>query len=130
MAKGTVLIVDQNDDSRGRTAGILSSAGFETISTHQCVADVLRDTRERPDLIVLDACRRCHCRGRIEACLCIHCTVCEIPVIVLNASTRSEDHDCAFRAGVKKYLLRPCDPIELKLAVEELVERTQAGVGA
>ncbi len=126
MSKGLVLVVDLDAESREQTAKVLNGNGFETISTGLCVSHAINlvdESGPRPDIIVMDACHTCRSQGHPTTDLRVSCGIGEIPVVLLTARSGVEHHDCAFRAGVQKYLLKPCDPVELTLAIEELLER-------
>lgn len=128
MSKGKVLIVDLDGETLDQTTRALRESGFETLPTRGCVADVTRVIHGRPDVIVMDACGNCRRRGGHRSDLRDHCAIGEIPVVLLTERCDVLDHDCAFKAGVQKYLLKPFDPLELEMAIEELLERTAVGV--
>ncbi|MDX2473031.1 MAG: hypothetical protein QNL91_04925 [Candidatus Krumholzibacteria bacterium] len=126
MSKGHILIVDQDIKALEHTTKTLREAGFDVVSSNHCVSEVTATVHTLPDVVVMDACRNCASRGPVRSSEHGACGIGSIPTILLTERGDEVDHDCAFRAGVQKYLAKPCTDIELVLAIEELIMRGQA----
>jgi DNA-binding response OmpR family regulator len=126
MSNGRVLIVDRDAQMLAWSCTVLRRAGFETWPASRCAADVLSVLEAEPDVVVMDACTSCVHAASWQRELRASCGIGRVPVVLFTARARTEDLQCAFVAGVEKYLVKPCEPHELVLAVEELVQRRHA----
>jgi signal transduction histidine kinase/ActR/RegA family two-component response regulator len=120
----SVLVVEDNDDSRRLLQTILSRAGAR-VDAAENVATAMRIVAGRwPDIIISDIempgedgysfIRRI----RLKEPPSVH-----VPAIALTAYTRSADRVRALAAGFQVHMSKPVEPAELVAAVRSLVPR-------
>ena len=124
----TVLIVEDDAETRELLQAIVSNTGAEAI-TAASVRDAVGvfETR-RPDLIVSDIgmpredgyslIRKIRSRAPVDGGL--------TPAVALTAHTRADDRNRSLRAGFQSHLSKPVDPAELVAVVRSLVGGTDA----
>jgi two-component system, cell cycle response regulator DivK len=118
----SVLVVDDNDDTRTMYAHLLRSAGFEV----RLAADgdqALAAAAERPAIIIMDlampglngweATRRLKTGEATK----------HIPIIVLTAHALDHYRDVALAAGCDAFLSKPCAIEDLVAEVRRLLAR-------
>ena len=125
-AKGTVLVVDDQESNRYTTRLVLQQAGFE-VKEAATGYDGLRQAGERPDLIILDL----HLPdiSGIDLCLLLKSSpaTARIPVINVTAAyAGSEERSQALDAGADGYLTRPLDGARLIATMKALLARRAA----
>src|SRR5688500_8766545 len=121
-AAPSVLVVDDNDDTRTMYAHLLRSAGFEV----RLAADgdqALAAAAERPAIIIMDlampglngweATRRLKTGEATK----------DIPVIVLTAHALDHYRDVAVAAGCDAFLAKPCSIDDLVGAIRRALVR-------
>lgn len=118
----SVLVVEDNDDSRKLLETILSRAGAR-VDAAEDVATAMRIVTGRwPDIIISDI----EMPGedgysfirkiRLQEPPSVH-----VPAIALTAYTRSVDRVRALAAGFQTHINKPVEPAELVAAVRSLV---------
>lgn len=123
MHSKTVLVIDDDGDSRHICATILAHHGFRVLEAEDGPS-AIEIARERcPDLILLDlslpvmdgwaVLERLQGGGETDS----------IPVVVLTASASPEDRIRGRRIGVGGYLVKPCSPA---LILDEVLRLTSA----
>lgn len=114
----TILIADDEDDvlalvrmtlTNGERQVLLAVDGEEAVATAR---------EQHPDLVILDL--MMPKMDGIESCRIIKAdsATAGVPIIMLTAMNRQEDHDRAAQAGADGYLVKPFSPTELIHAVE------------
>lgn len=117
-----VLVVDDNEDTRGMLATMLEAHGA-TVTTAGSVADARTAlARQLPDVLVTDLampvedgfglleyCRH-HPDRRLQA----------LPILALTAYGGRQAHDRVIAAGFDAYLAKPVEPVEVGRIVREL----------
>ncbi|HEX8172510.1 MAG TPA: ATP-binding protein [Thermoanaerobaculia bacterium] len=123
----SVLVVEDNDDSRRLLQAILARSGA-TVEVAESVATALRIVAgEWPDIIISDI----EMPGedgysfmrkiRLQELPSRH-----IPAIALTAYTRTIDRARALAAGFQTHMSKPVEPAELVAAVKSLATRRRA----
>ena len=117
-----LLVVDDSPDIRTFVARVLADLGTVVEAEDGAAAlDVARDLV--PDLVVSDLMMpRLDGLGLIEA-LRRDPALDHIPVVMLTAKAGDESRLDGLRAGVDDYLAKPFQPNELRVRVENLLER-------
>jgi signal transduction histidine kinase/ActR/RegA family two-component response regulator len=120
----SVLVVEDNDDSRKLLQTILSRAGANVQAAEDVAAAMRVVGHTWPDIIISDIempgedgysfIRRI----RLQEPPSIH-----VPAIALTAYTRSVDRVRALAAGFQTHMSKPVEPAELVAAVRSLVPR-------
>lgn len=120
-----VLMVDDDPEVIEILETNLKHANFEVISARKGVQALIKASRERPDLILLDVmlpdldgldvCRRLKERQQTS----------HIPVIIISAKVENEDRIASIAAGAEDYITKPFDPSEIVTLVEASLKRVE-----
>ena len=115
---GTVLIVDDNAQSRGLAGDVLKHAGYRVLlaeSGEQCLR-LARD--ERPDVIVLDRVMPGMSGDEVTGALRGDKALAGIKIIMLSAKTSADDKAEGLDLGADDYLAKPYERRELTARVD------------
>jgi signal transduction histidine kinase len=122
----TLLIVDDDSETRELVTTIVGRAGASTTAAASAAEalDILADTR--PDLIICDVAmpdqdgysfiRNIRSRSEAEGG--------RVPAIALTAHARAEDRRHSLLAGFQGHVAKPAEPTELVALIATLVGRT------
>ena len=107
----TVLVVEDHDDARELTAGVLEAAGARVLSASTAQEAIDRAAHVRPDVLVADL----GLPGEDGYALLARIRVLypEIPALALTAYARATDRDRALAAGFHQHVVKPVDPKQL-----------------
>jgi adenylate cyclase len=129
----SILIVDDSAGSRLLLSSILKAAGYQALVTAESARGAfarlgLNGTATGPsdvDLILMDI--SMPDLDGIEACCQIKADVRlqDIPIIMVTASTVTEDLQLAFAAGAMDYITKPPNKVELLARVRSALELKQ-----
>lgn len=122
----TVLLVDDDADSRAICRTILAHHGYEVLEAMDGAAGLTAARARSPDLIVMDVNLPVLNGWSATQQLKSGSETGSIPVIVFTARATSADRERAMSAGCDGYLTKPCPPSRF---VEE-VRRVLGGVVA
>lgn len=122
LAGVSVLVVEDNEDSRKLLIAILSRSGARVQAAESVAAAMRILAGERPDIVISDI----EMPGedgyslirkiRLQEPVSNH-----IPAIALTAYTRSVDRVRALEAGFQTHMSKPVEPAELVAAVKSLL---------
>jgi CheY-like chemotaxis protein len=111
FSKITALIVDDDADSRGLTARVLTDVGANVIEASSAQAGIAAINKAPPDILISDIgmanldgyqlLKTLRESGHSKATL---------PAIALTAFSRMEDRAQALAAGFQEHLVKPLDP--------------------
>jgi two-component system, cell cycle response regulator DivK len=123
-AKGSVLVVDDNDDNRDLVAEYLSLDGFDVTTAANGVEAVTRAEQLRPHLVLMDLALPGIIDGweatrRIKASPTIKDTV----VIAMTARAFPHEQQKAMHAGCHAVVTKPLDFTHLAALVETAISR-------
>jgi DNA-binding response OmpR family regulator len=123
QASGSVLIVDDNADTREMYDLALAKSGFRVLQAENGTDGLAVAAEALPDVIVTDLAMprldgvelltRVQADPRTE----------RIPVIILSGWTDPDTSRCALDAGAVAFILKPCDPASLVEEVRRVVSR-------
>ena len=123
MAKGTVLIVEDEKDIARMIEYNLQKEGYATLSVQTGEDAFSAAKKETPDLIILDlmlpgmdgfeTCRKLK-GGEMTA---------RIPVIMLTARSREADKVAGLELGADDYITKPFSPRELVARIKAVLRR-------
>jgi two-component system alkaline phosphatase synthesis response regulator PhoP len=121
MAKGKILVVDDEVYILHILDFSLGAEGFEVISANNGELGVEKAKQEKPDLIVLDimmpvldgyeTCRRLKNDPDTK----------DIPVVLLTAKGRDVDKRLGFEVGAIDYIIKPFSPSRLIERIEDII---------
>ena len=117
----TILLVDDNEDSRDLLSRRLRRRGFDVLLACDGHAAVAEASARKPDLILMDMSMPgidgWEATRRIKACP----ESCGVPVIALTAHALAGDRERALDAGCSEYHAKPID-------FDQLVGQIQANL--
>lgn len=120
--EGTVLIIEDDDDSRYVYGVILAGHGFE-VATAGSGDEGLRIARERhPRAILMDVSIPGIDGWTVTERLKADPKTAQIPVVIITAHAFPEDVARARRVGCDGFLTKPCDPLRVLEEICRLLE--------
>jgi len=105
-----VLIVDDNEDSRGMYACHFEAEGFRVIEASHGFQGLSHAFKLHPDVIVMDLLMPTLDGWETIRLLRNRASTRAIPILALTADTEVEDLKLAKNAGCDRVLLKPCPP--------------------
>ena len=124
MGKKTILIVDDNADTRLLLSARLKANHYHTVFAPDAFQVMSVALRERPDAILLDlglpGGNGVMVLERLKANTCLS----GIPVIIVTAEDALEAEPRAIEAGAIAFLQKPVDQDKLMAAVQQAVGTT------
>lgn len=119
-----VLVADAHDDSRIIYSTILQYAGFAILEARSGAEALEMVSEHTPDAVIaefrLPVIDGCEVLRRMRR----HPLTSHIPVLIVTADVRTEVRREATEAGCQVYLLKPCVPLELLTAVQNVLDQT------
>jgi signal transduction histidine kinase/ActR/RegA family two-component response regulator len=122
----TVLVVDDDSETRELLATMVGRAGARTTAAASAATALGILAETRPDLIICDVSmpdedgysfiRKVRSRSAAEGG--------RIPAIALTANARAEDRRRSLRAGFQSHVTKPAEPEELMALIASLMGRT------
>lgn len=119
-----IVIIEDNDDILFALKTQLESWGYTVFSVKEGREGILLVRKVKPHLIILDIMLPGLDGIRIASLIKHDVYLSKIPVIILTARSDKKTMDLSNSLGVEKYLNKPVDPLELKSAIEELVNKS------
>lgn len=122
-SRSTILVVEDNPAMNAALCDILEIKGYQVISASNGVEALNLLRQERPDVILCDIMMPVMDgygllrQARADELLRT------VPFIFLSARASSEDRRRARSLGVDDYLIKPVDPDDLVIAVENVLRR-------
>ncbi len=124
MARGTVLVIDDERDLVELVRYNLEKEGFRVISAFDGEAGVALASREQPDLVLVDlmlpgidgleVCGRLRANERTAG----------IALVMLTAKSSEPDRVVGLEMGADDYVTKPFSPRELAARVKAVLRRT------
>ena len=123
MSKGTVLVIDDEEDLIELVRYNLEREGFEVFGACDGESGLSLAVQKRPDVIIVDlmlpgidgleACRSLRAQSETE----------DIPIIMLTAKTAEPDRIVGLEIGADDYVTKPFSPRELILRIKSILRR-------
>ena len=123
MAKGKILIVEDDRDIVEMVEYNLKEEGYETLSALDGEDGVELARRHQPDLIILDI--MLPIMDGFEVCRTLrtnHVTA-QIPIIILSAKSQETDKVVGLELGADDYVTKPFSPRELIARIRAILRR-------
>jgi two-component system cell cycle response regulator DivK len=121
--KKTILMIEDNEDSRRIMRDLLTSAGYEVIEAVTGQEGVTAAEAHHPGLILMDIqlpdFDGYEATRRIKA----NPTLSSIPIIAVTSYALSGDDVKAFEAGCDAYVTKPFSPRELLAKIRGFLEK-------
>ena len=125
MAKGKILVVDDEVNITQILEFSIGAEGYEVISAANGEEAIDKARREQPDLIILDV-----MMPKIdgyEACRILKANPLTkgIPVVLLTAKGRDIDKRLGYEVGATDYIIKPFSPNKLVDRIHQLLVGTK-----
>ncbi|MEM6845417.1 MAG: response regulator [Bacteroidota bacterium] len=123
-----ILVIDDNKMMRTFLSHLLSEE-YEVVEKESAEdALIWLDERNYPDLIISDyelhGLNGCDLLERLQASEFYK----KIPFIILSGKGKSENRIKCLEAGAKDFIVKPFNPIELKLRISRLIQGVRKGL--
>ena len=124
LAPKKVMIIEDEPDAAELFAEMMRLNGFRVIKTYSSTPALSLIAQERPDLILLDI-----MMPEISGIEILHLMrsdpkLASIPVVVISARATPSDVQTGLDAGASIYLTKPVGYMDLKNAVDRLLQGT------
>ena len=126
MAKGTILIIDDEEDLIELVRYNLEKEGFRVQGMPDGESGIAAASRELPDIVLVDlmlpgidgleVCRRLRAETRTA----------QIPIIMLTAKSAEADRIVGLELGADDYVTKPFSPRELAARIKAVLRRASA----
>jgi len=123
MAKGRILIVEDDNDIAEMVEYNLTEEGYETICAADGAAGVRMAGKHHPDLVILDI--MLPVMDGFEVCRKLKSgdSTADIPIIILSAKSRETDKVLGLELGADDYVTKPFSPRELIARMRGILRR-------
>lgn len=123
MAKGKILIIEDDRDIVEMVEYNLEEEGYETLSALNGEAGLELAGRQYPDLIILDV--MLPLIDGFEVCrkLKSNDVTADIPIIILSAKSQETDKVVGLELGADDYVTKPFSPRELIARIRAILRR-------
>jgi phosphate regulon transcriptional regulator PhoB len=123
MAKGKILIVEDDRDIVEMVEYNLREEGYATVSALNGEDGVNSARKERPDLIILDI--MLPVMDGFEVCRALKSdeATARIPIIILSAKSQETDKVVGLELGADDYVTKPFSPRELIARIRAIMRR-------
>ena len=130
MAKGRILIVEDDRDITEMVEYNLTEEGYETLSAADGAAGVKLAEKHRPDLVILDI--MLPVIDGFEVCRTLKSgdLTADIPIIILSAKSRETDKVLGLELGADDYVTKPFSPRELIARTRAILRRGRRDLAA
>jgi len=130
VARGRVLIIEDDKDILNLVAWHLKAADYEVLKAEDGVSGLEAAVREKPDLIVLDL--MLPGMDGLDVCKTLkrNKETGATPIIMLTARGEEADRIVGLELGADDYVVKPFSPRELVLRVQAVMRRAAAPVPA
>ena len=122
----TILLIDDEPDILKTLGRRLEQEGFAVLTANSGEAGLRIAQERQPDLVLLDIMMP-KMKGR-DVCARLKADelTADIPVIFLTALGLPDHVKAGLDSGAEDYLVKPCDPRELKMRIQICLARHQA----
>jgi len=110
----TVLVVDDNDETRWLVSDVLKRAGYVVLEAGDGPQALEIAEHDHPDLVLLDMSLPGMDGVEVTKRFKANAALAAIPLIALTARRQSIDREQALAAGCSLYVTKPCRPAELR----------------
>ena len=122
-SKWTVLLVDDDTDSRTIYGRILAHAGYQVVSTATGQEALAMAKTVRPDVVLLDLGLPDMDGLDVIAAIRSQESTAGVRVVILTAYVSDDDPSRARAAGCDTYLLKPILPRDLLQVIQQCIDR-------
>jgi two-component system cell cycle response regulator DivK len=120
--RGTVLVVEDNEDNRALVVKVLARQGYRMIEAASGEEALQRAEAERPDLVLMDLNLAGMTGFEATRRFKEHPGLRTVPVVALTAYAMVGDRERALAAGCDGYLSKPVDVRKLPEQVASFIQ--------
>ncbi|HEX6244576.1 MAG TPA: ATP-binding protein [Polyangiales bacterium] len=124
LADFTILVLEDEDDSRSLLVHIIESEGARVVAVPNAALALERLAQESIDAIVSDV--GLPDMDGLEFMRAVRASGKKMPAVALTAYTRAYDRTAALRAGFQAHVPKPADPDELIAVLASLLGRVSS----
>jgi DNA-binding response OmpR family regulator len=125
-AQKTVMIIEDEPDAAEMFAEMMRVNGFRVIKMFSSAPAIPIISQEKPDLILLDVMMPDISGLEVLRFMRREPALSTIPVIVISAKSMPSDIKIGLDAGASMYLTKPVGFLDLKQAVEQVLQQHSA----
>ncbi len=118
----TVMIIDDEPDTAEVFAEMMRLNGYRVLKTYSGSPAIALISQERPDAVILDIMMPGVSGLEVLQQLRLDPELASIPVVVVSAKATPVDISAGLEAGASIYLTKPVSYMDLKNAVDGLVQ--------
>jgi CheY-like chemotaxis protein len=122
-AQKTVMIIEDEPDAAEMFAEMMRVSGFRVIKMFSSAPAIPMITQEKPDIIILDIMMPDISGLEVLRYMRREPDLYAIPVIVVSAKSMPGDIKIGLEAGASMYLTKPVGFLDLKQAVERVLQK-------
>lgn len=123
-AQKTVIVVEDETDAAEMFAEMMRVSGFRVLKSYSSAPAISLIANERPDVVILDVMMPDVSGLEVLKFMRREPTLAHIPVIVVSAKSMPGDIQSGLEAGASVYLTKPIGFLDLKQAVERVLQRS------
>jgi CheY-like chemotaxis protein len=118
----TVMIIEDEPDAAELFAEMMRLNGYRVLKTYTSTPALTLISQEKPDIILLDIAMPDISGLEVLRYVRSEPELASIPVVVISARATPEDIRAGLDAGASVYLTKPVGYVDLKDAVDRLVQ--------
>lgn len=119
----TVMIIEDEPDAAEMFAEMMRVNGFRVLKMFSSVPAIPMLTQEKPDVVILDIMMPDISGLEVLRYIRREAELSSIPVIVVSAKSMPGDIKVGLDAGASIYLTKPVGFLDLKQAVEQVLQK-------
>ena len=123
----TVIVVEDEPDAAELFAEMMRVSGFRVLKTYSSTPAISMIVKEHPDVVILDIMMPDISGLEVLRFMRSEEQLMETPVIVVSARSMPSDIKEGLEAGATLYLTKPVGYLDLKKAVEQVMQRKESG---
>jgi len=124
LSQKTVMIVEDEPDAADLFAEMMRLNGYRVIKTYSGTPAISLMTEQKPDVIILDIMMPDISGLDILREMRSQPELASLPVVVVSAKATAADIRSGLDAGATIYLTKPVSYVDLKKAVDDLMQVT------
>lgn len=122
-AQKTVMIIEDEADAAEMFAEMMRVNGFRVLKMYSSTPAISMILQEKPDVVILDVMMPDISGLEVLRYMRREPTLSRIPVIVVSAKSMPGDIKTGLEAGASLYLTKPVGFLDLKQAVEKVLDK-------
>lgn len=119
-----VMIIEDEPDAAEMFAEMMRVNGFRVIKMFSSAPAIPMLNEEKPDVVILDVMMPDISGLEVLHYICREPELSSIPVIVVSATSMPGDIKTVLEAGADLYLTKPVSFLDLKQAVDQVIQGT------